>query len=311
MNKIIYKIGNKIVRRTNWYNNSFWNGATKFWQMNCFGLDVVNLGSGQGFYAFNYNGIDVKAQNWALSPQSLLHDYNILKNYFSYIREGGYVFITLCPFSCLVSQYDKKHNFKYYTFLHPATIQNFEDNERSRALQIKNNPFKEMPTYCIKQTIKEILHTLKKKVFSEKKDLQLSAEQMMTGWKNQFGIKDLSEPISEQHLKELICRRKTLDEMIEFCKERSLIPIIIYPPMFHTLTTLFPSQFRVNYVQNFLNGIEAQVLDYMNSKEFDKEDYFSTALFLNQQGSKLFTKRVLMDLGIIKNNSILSKNRTE
>lgn len=298
MRNYFIRFCNKIVRHTNWYNNSFWNGATKFWQINDFGLDVVNLGSGQGFYAFNYNGIDVKAQNWALGPQSILHDYNILKNYFSYIREGGYVLIIICPFSCLVSQYDKKHNFKYYTFLHPATMQNFDDRERTRALTIKANPFGQMPAYCVKQTIKEVLRKMKMMLFPPKKDIQKSADAMMSGWLKQFEISDLSAPLSEKHLTEQESRKKTLIEMVNFCKERALKPVIVIPPMHHSLSSMFPPEFKTNFIDAFLRGIDVPVFNYMNDVLMDHEEYYQTALFLNEQGARVFTKRVLKDIGI-------------
>lgn len=296
---VAYRLGKKVVERTNWYNNTFWNGATKFWGNNQFGLNVVNLGSGAGYHAFNYEDCNIKARNWALGPQSLIHDYNILRNYFSYIRENGYVIITICPFTCLFSQYDKRHNFKYYTFLHPATIINFEDSERTKALKIKDNPFREMPLYCIKQTFKEIVDNIKIRIRPSRKNLQLSANSMMEGWKKQFGISNLATPLSEKHFQEQCSRRKTLDEMIAFCKERALRPVIVIPPMFHTLSSMFPDEFKKNYIIHFLQDVDALVLDYMESKEFDKEEYFSTALFLNQHGAKVFTKHVLKDIAII------------
>ena len=135
MKNLLEKVCNKIVRHTQWYDQ-FWNGAQKFWNLRCFNLSVVNLGSNSGKYAFNYEGLDICGMNWALGPQSLVHDFNILKNYFSYLKSGATVIITLCPFSSLVSKYSKKHNLKYYTFLHPATIIGFKESERIKALKI-------------------------------------------------------------------------------------------------------------------------------------------------------------------------------
>ncbi|MBR2261334.1 MAG: hypothetical protein IJ916_06500 [Paludibacteraceae bacterium] len=297
MRNYFIRFCNKIVRHTDWYNNIYWGGVSKFWRQNTFGLEVVNLGSGAGVNAFVYDQ-NVKGANWALSPQSLLHDYDILKNYFSYIREGGYVLIIICPFSCLVSQYDKKHNFKYYTFLHPATIQNFDDKERTRALMIKANPFGQMPVYCVKQTIKDVFRKIKKMLFSPKKDLQKSADAMMSGWLKQFEISDLSAPLSEKHLTEQESRKKTLIEMVDFCKERALKPVIVIPPMHHTLCAMFPPEFKTNYIDAFLSGIDVPVLNYMNDVLMDKEEYYQSALFLNEQGARVFTKRVLKDIGI-------------
>ena len=298
--KILYKVGNKIVRHTDWYNNQFWGGATKFWNSTQFGLNVVNLGSGAGVHAFCYDGLSVKGVNWALGPQSLVHDFNILKNYFSYIRDGGVIIITVCPFSGLISKYDKVHNFKYYTFLHPATIINFEEDERQRALRCQQNPFKEMTAYCIKKTIKEVINMGKKKLkFQRRDNIEVSAKQMMEGWKKQFGIEDLSMPVSEQHQIEITRRRQTLKELVEFSKERELKPYIILPVMHQSLVKLFPPSFKNKYIDTLVEGLGAPVLDYMNDEIGKQDDNFATALFLNNKGAKVFTRRVLKDLELI------------
>ena len=303
--QLVYKICNRIVRQTNWYNYSYWNGATKFWNDKQFGLDVVNLGSGAAVHAFNYEGLNILGRNWALGPQSLEHDYNILRNYFSFIREGGYVIITICPFSCLFSQYNKKHNFKYYTFLHPATIISFDDDERTRALRIKTNPFREMPLYCIKATVVEFVKRFQNTFISHKTDLQVSAKSLIDNWKQQFGIDNLDSPLNSQHLFEQGNRRRLLEEMISFMRERFLVPVVVIPPMHHSLSDNFSHAFKNNYVDTFLKGVDCQVLDYMYDIEMDKDDYYSTSLFLNSKGASVFTHKVLSDIGLLSKDKIM------
>lgn len=294
-----YRIGNKIVRHTSWYNDEYWQGVTKFWNLQQFGLDLVNLGSGAGVYAFDYEGCDIKASNWALSPQSLVHDYNILKNYFSYLHDGAVVIITVCPFSCLYSKYGKKLNLKYYTILHPATIIDFEESERTKALLFKKDPFKQAPIFCIKKTIYEAIRILKSLIVKSNINIQKSADGMIMGWKHQFGLINLDAPMSNIHKEQFESRRKTLSTIVDFCKERDLKPVIVIPPMHHTLWHQFPKEFLSNYVESFINSVDAPIYDYMKSKDFDKEEYFKTALFLNKRGAKMFTARVLEDLGMV------------
>lgn len=295
-----YRIGNKIVRNTLWYNDEYWQGVTKFWNMQQFGLDVVNLGSGAGLHAFDYEGCDIKASNWALSPQSLVHDYNILRNYFSYLREGAVVIITVCPFSCLYSQYGKKHNFKYYTFLHPATIIDFDNQERTKALLFKENPFKQKPMFCIKKTIVEVLGIIKNLFVKRNVNLQKSSNDIIIGWKRQFRINNLDAPMSNIHKEQFESRRKTLKAIVDFCKERDLKPAIVIPPMYHTLWQQLPNEFISNYLEHFIESVDAPIYNYMESIDFDKEEYFKSALFLNKLGAKLFTTIVLKDLKLIE-----------
>lgn len=294
---LFYKAANKIIRNMKWYNY-YWQGAQKFWDIKTFGIDVINLGSGAAFHDFNYSGCNVKGMNWALSPQSLVHDYNILRNYFSYLKEGACVIITVCPFSCLYSMYDRQSNFKYYTFLHPATIINFDDNEREKALSIKLNPFKEMPVKSILFTVRELLSNIKHFAFSnaKKKNLKNSADSILSSWMKQFGINDLNSMLSPKHIEEQNSRRRTLDEMINFCKERQLKPIIVIPPMHHTLTSQFTHKMINNYINNFLLNIDAPIMNYMEDSMFQDDNYFENALFLNNKGAMLFTRTLLEDI---------------
>lgn len=295
MNKV-FRLINKVVRHTDWYNNDYWNGVTKFWYNVRFNMDIVNLGSGAAVHAFSYEHLDCKGSNWAIAPQSLVHDFNILKNYFSYIREGGVVIITICPFSCLKSEYGKEHNFKYYTILHPATIINFDDKERTKALLVKNNPFKQMPAHCLKCTAKEVAKKAKRKIFTktENASLKTTADSMFNGWMKQFGISDINAKLSQQHLEEQKSRRQTLDEMISFCKERSLNPVVVIPPMHHSLTSQFTTTFIDNYINRFLGGVDAPIYNYMCSDDFMYDEDFSSALFLSHKGAKKYTK-ILID----------------
>ena len=286
---------------TDWYREGFWKGTTKFWNIPSCDYEVINLGSNSGKYAFCYDGLPVKGMNWAIGPQSLVHDFNILKNYFSYLREGSIVLIPLCPFSCLYSPYTKESNFKYYPILHPATISDFEDSERTRAYKIKANPFKEMPVYCIMSTIKEILYKAYRKIKGTPAiDFDKNAEMWIVLWKKQFGITDLNAPISEKHKEERSNRAETLREMIQFCKERSLKPYIVLPPVHSSLSSRLPSAFMKNYVYDFIEeaiGDELLLLDYLKCNNTYDNKYFQNSYFLNKEGALVFTNDILVKLG--------------
>ena len=170
INKIINKtfsiVNNHIVLPSEYYK-SIWGGANKFWHIRNFNLDVVNLGSNSGVHAFDYSDTKLLGMNWALGPQSLVHDFSILKNYFSYLKENATVIITLCPFSCLVSSYNKQQNFKYYTFLHPATILDFDEIEHIRALTLKKtNILRVTPLHTLKGLLRSYKRCVSSKIHS-------------------------------------------------------------------------------------------------------------------------------------------------
>lgn len=296
-NRIKNKI-NSYIFNTQWYKD-FWGNATKFWYINEFNIDVVNLGSNSGKYAFCYDGLPILGENWALGPQSLQHDFNILKNYFSFIKENGYVFITLCPFSCLESKYTASHNLKYYTFLHPAMVINFDEDERIRALKYKNALFLEKPSYCIKQLLKSCLIKSKKSV---KCNYEQHASMFIDMWKKQFGIEDLDAELSKNHLMEQNKRAVLLDDMITFCLERNLVPILVVPPIHNSLAKKMSSQFRKNYIYNFVdkgNKHNVRFFDYIGDTNFYKDEYFVNSFFMSEKGAKVFTKDILHKMELI------------
>ena len=304
LKSFINRATNKVFLKTDWYRNVFWSGTTKFWTISSCDYEIINLGSNSGVFSFNYEDLPIKGFNMAIGPQSLVHDFNILKNYFSYLKPGGIVLITLCPFSCLFSPYSKESNFKYYPILHPATIIDFDDAERTRAYKIKQAPFFEMPSYCIKMTIKEVL----KKIISNLKlrsqfNYEKNAEMWLQLWKKQFNIKNLDASLQEHHIEEQKNRAETLREMISFCEERKLRPYIVLPPVHASLSSRLSSVFLKSYVYDFIDKAidnKSILLDYFNDTSFQKDDFFQNSYFMNKNGASKFTKRVLADLGLIK-----------
>lgn len=297
MKNIFERACNRIIRYTKWYDQ-YWNGVQKFWYLNEFGFQVVNLGSNSGKYSFLYEGLDVKGMNWAVGPQSLEHDYNILRNYFSFLQENAIVIITLTPFSSLKSFYSKDSNLKYYTFLHPATIIGFEEQERIKALQIKASPIRAMPYVCIKLTAKEIFYDIFHRKIKNV-DYEQHAQQFIEMWKKQFGINNLDAPLSEVHRQNQIERIDILSGMIDFCIERNLRPILVIPPVYNSLANKLSPMCRTNYIYKFVeeaNSRNIPFLDYIDDVRFQKKEYFQNSFFMSQKGAKIFTETVLKEL---------------
>ena len=123
----------------------------------------------------------------------------------------------------------------------------------------------------------------------------------MNGWRNQFGIKDISAPLSIQHEKEIISRRQTLVEIISFCKERSLKPYIVIPVMHKALSSQFTAAFKHNYMDSLMANVDADVLDFMEDEIGLCDKYFATALCLNKEGAQIFTQKVMKRIYSLEN----------
>ena len=50
---------NGAIRRTHWFNDELFPDCRKFWNYNTFNTDVINLGSTSGYYAFDYEGLQI------------------------------------------------------------------------------------------------------------------------------------------------------------------------------------------------------------------------------------------------------------
>ena len=112
--------GCKILKKTQWYRNMLVDPDHEIYPDNTWyrthderNYDLVNLGSSGGKWAFDYSDLDLKAMNWAQQPQTLLEDYNLLRHYHSILRKGGYVIITIMPFTGLNKETGLLDAFKY------------------------------------------------------------------------------------------------------------------------------------------------------------------------------------------------------
>lgn len=294
---------NRFIKRTVWYDN-LWGGALKIINLKTFGLQVVNTGSGSGVHNFCYDDLPIKGFNFALGPQSLVHDFNIIKNYFSYFEKGCTILIPICPFSGMVVKYNKAHNFKYYPMLHPATIDHFEESERTLAYKTLKDPLGTLSLTCIKGILRaDVVPKLKNFIHrTNKPSIKKTADDMMRGWMKQFSIRNLNDPISEAHKQDLQYRKKTLGEMLDFCIERGFRPVVVIPPMHPLLSVKFPKTFESQYIVPMIEEAELRgvlSIDYMRDNRFFNDSLYETALFLNKKGAKTFTKQVLSDIKLI------------
>ena len=151
-NKILRLINAGIRRKSYWYNNVLFADCPKFWNSQTFNLDVVNLGSSSGKYAFDYSGLGLKGANWAMAPQSLVADLAVLKTYSSFLKpQGGIVLMPLCPFSCLGGS-SLYLSDKYYSILRMSSIPYGSYRKQQEVFlfsscvtQITNYPIRDQP----------------------------------------------------------------------------------------------------------------------------------------------------------------------
>ena len=184
---------NKLVKKTQWYKSVIPNMSlypTNEWYREHLerNFDVVNIGSSSARYAFDYSGLPVKAFNWGEQPQSLNNGFKILKTYFSILKKGGMVIISLCPLSGLdiEGKWGKDANDKYYYILPSELI-----NDYSSVAKRRNYPLVYYPITSIKNLLRKTLGKENGQNTELVKTFVDDSEKWIRIWKAQFGIMSL------------------------------------------------------------------------------------------------------------------------
>ena len=306
----VFMAANKAVKKTNWWKNKF--AFTHQFVSNAGyrknlirNYEVANVGSNPARFAFFYE--DVLGQNWSSGTQGLDMDLEVLRFNHSYLKKGAPVILPIVAFSSVsgfLTKVSRPYMAKFVSILDGLQI-NYNDKLREGRKYLK---------YPLLYDWKAVRHLffdteLDRRLDINEQPMQLiemeqDAQEWMKIWKDEFRISDVSAPLPD-HLKE--GREKSVKmmiDMVNFLKERGYKPVIVSPPMSASLMKHFTKDVRDTYIYSFVDEIKKRVdvpyMDYMDS-EFQNNKYYFNALFMNLRGRKMFTKRVLTDLSLIKN----------
>ena len=292
--------------RTNWYHNvipDLDNYPGDKWYRDHLerNYDIVNLGSSSAVFCFNYEDFPVKAFNWAMKPQSMEYNFKVLKTYFSIIKRGGIVLIPFSPFSGLSvnGKWPERAYDKYYYLLNSQVLENY-----NRISYRRKQPFYADPLFSLKRIIRDVP---KSKMTDNvvichcTEEFELDAKKWIKSWMKEFNIEDLNAPLSKESQKDRNDRKNITQDIIIFCLERELKPVIVLTPCHPCLNKYFSKEFREHYIYSFMRELDdrVKIIDYLDLVEFKSDDFYYNSFFMNEQGSKVFTKRVLEDLSLL------------
>lgn len=299
--KIASKL-NGAIRRTHWFNEELFPDCRKFWNYNTFNTDVINLGSTSGYYAFDYEGLPIKGGNFALRHNPLSGDQAILKNYFGYLNpKGSHVIIPLCVFSSLAGSYDFMED-RFYTLIYPSSIPHFSYRRQQQIKAIAASPIRRFPLWSFYTELRAQLRGTGHSTLTEEQ-MKADAERWIKGWKHEFALSDFSQPLSLINKDGVNDAAEILNDIISFCKERNIKPVIMIPPMYHTLAEKFDEKARQLFVYDLIEKIEDKTVpfhNYMDDSRFSRDSsLFMNSFFLNKKGAKKFTRIALTDIGLL------------
>ncbi len=296
---------NNLVKKSSWFYDNQFKDCEKFWKGFGHNLDMINLGSNSGKFAFDYSETSsIKAANLATGPQPLIMDYGIFLTYGGCLKEGGIVLIPLCPFSSMVGANIYVEN-RFYSILPDKFIPDAQYKQRKLTESYLNDAYKYYPLFQLYVELK----TKAKRMFyiniREKKiDFVADAKRWVDNWKAEFSITNLDDPITSKNLKSFNESSAILNKLLHAIINKGYKPCIVIPPISSELSAKLTIKMRQSYITNYIErarqDISVPFYSYIDDQEFSNDhSLFMNSFLMNKKGAKLFTKRVLKDLNLI------------
>lgn len=261
-----------------------YSDADKFRYMdsNYNNIQICNIGSSHGEYAFTYQDLEKRLGyecfNFAMSSQTYDYDYAILSMYQKHFSSPCLMFIPVSYFSFndeVVNEKEQQFlDAKYYTFLSPKYIPSYDPyidlvTHRLPILSAGEDIAKILPSFSIKA------HAAEPEVSFREKALNRYHRHMDN--KDEYFLPE---------------RIDNLYDILAFCKNNGITPVLITTPY----TGLYSDLFSLEFKEEFRRTVAAiskesgvSYYDYSEDERFsDTLDYFSDADHLNTEGSVYF-----------------------
>lgn len=272
-------------------------------------LDIINLGSNPAKFGLDYSCCDIRGFNLAVGPQTLEYDFKMLKNYYSFLDENGpkLLLLLFCPFSLCKFRYTDcdgtvSKDLRYYPILHHAMINDYKESvyrdwRKHTLFRLLRHP--RLVVSILRDPVRRKLNCLENPL--DAKQMEVSATNYICGWMREFGLQSFNvEEIPLPVKEDLRKNSEILEEIIAFCAEHGINPIIVLPPVSRSIMSNIPHEFRDFCTYTILKSKNIQLLDYTDNQEYNEPGNFVDALCLNKRGRYKFTQRVISDLRQLK-----------
>jgi hypothetical protein len=316
---------NKLLKKTNWYKNIFiytnqfinkpdLSGSDLFSHRKVQRqYDIVNLGSNDARFGFFWGDESIYGQNWSPGGVGPNECFEILKQNYNLVKKNG---IVLIPIGVLFSIADcsktgGRSSIYYFAKILKAAgsdalsrFRNIKSIELKKATLFIKYPLFIKPLairYLIRDQEKNKTLLISDQIM-QPEELNVDADRWLYGFQREFGVEDFSAPLTEEHKECLDKMVKLISDMIDFCIERELHPVLISLPVTKHFSSVFSPVAREQYLYSMIrqaNKRDILYLDYYYDERFQDPQYYFNSFFFNLRGRKLFTKKVLQDLKLI------------
>jgi len=246
-----------------------------------YGLEIVNLGSTFSKSGFDYQYFGKKGFNFAVAPQPLKVDREVLEKYQDHIRGGAVVVVVVvCPFGFSLYEYEK---IKKPIFCRCAS--------RLKSLLKKMIGEERIQRYRqhgqASLSVSELSH--------------INACRRVDAWKTEFSLANTTVQKPTPELQETF--KKTAGELakiLDLCRKRHFRPIIINMPAAKEEYGQFSDEFIKLFYDDNIKKVDTSgvpVVDYFRDPRFDDAAlYENYADCLNDKGRRLFAEVLIEDL---------------
>ena len=279
------------------HSRNFFENADKFVAGVPKGLHMVATGSSYAKFDIDFTQDEGKF-NFGVFPQSLHYDYKILQQYQEHMEKNCIVIVTLAPLNFGMVDYpDDVSNYKYYKFMNSKYILHFQ--WRTYVSHIL------LPLLATPRLVRYIWRDVKYVNLMElgaidEDRIKQEADEREKGWCRQFNLLNLKEvDVSSEMEMNLNKTGEILEDMVDFCNQNGFRPILMIPPVSGELTGRFSKEFLDAYLYRNIKKVRSKVkgvLDYWNEEDFMDYHLYFNSDFMNKNGRKLFTKRLMGDV---------------
>ena len=292
---------NALYKCTNAYQNQFVD-VRKFSAKGGIGdnLEIVNLGSNHPKFGFDYSGLDVKGENWAVGPQTLEYDFAILQKNVSHLASGAVVVIPICLLKLFLwRQEGRAIHTKYYSFLEPQDIVGYSklDKWRNYSFPLLFNP--KCLIRLLRDVKKDCRLTLNENLCKTEDALNENADHWIDIWNKEFNIMLPTPTLSAENKNDIQKNIQILKEMIDYCLSMGLKPVIAILPVTNYLYSRFTPEFIEKHILAYIaesNEAKVPVVNYLTDERFTDPYLYINSFFFNTIGRKKFTKQFIEDL---------------
>lgn len=291
---------NAMYKRTNDYNNKFVD-TDKFRDDKNIpnDLQLVNLGSNHPKFGFDYDGLGIKAMNWAVGPQSLEYDFAILRKEWCHLADKAVVLIPICVLKIFLYRHPFGEHLKYYGILPKEDIAGYSLKTKFAHIDF---PLLFHPKK-LKRLIKDVPSNSDCLLIDSnpmnEEQLKADADFWIKCWNREFNIDINNLVLSAENKKNIQRNIQFLYELIQFCIDRGLRPVVCILPVTDYLGSKFSDEFVEHQILDYVKEANVQgcpVLNHLKDSRFTDSSLYINSFFFNLHGRKLFTKMLVEEL---------------